>query len=407
MPRLLSINNYHYPRGGADNVYLQHSALFDSRGWDVACFSMKHEDNIQSEWSKYFVSEIELGKSYSFKEKIESFSKIVWSSEARGKIRHLIRDFQPNVAHAHNIYHHISPSILRELKQKRIPVVLTAHDLKILCPAYKMLNANGVCEACKKNKIWNVALKKCLHESRVLSTAIFVESAIHRLIDVYNNNIDIIIVPSKFYFKKFVEWGYPEKKLRYVPNFVQKNTVLDVNTSKKDFVYFGRLSREKGLFTLLKAASKCGLRIRIVGSGPDERLLKEYAAEVGAPATFVGRMSGAALRAEIASARTVILPSEWYENAPMSVLEAFELGVPVIGADIGGIPELIAPGETGWLFESGDADALSHTMDAAASTNDALLTEMGRRARAQIHQSFLADGYLQSVSRIYEELGVR
>ena len=134
MPRLLNINSYHYRRGGADAVYFDHAELMQTLGWDTAFFAMHHPENDVSEWSKYFVDEIEFGNAYSARDKLVKASKVVWSFEAQRRLEQLIGDFKPDVAHLHNIYHHLSPSILSTLKQAGIPVVLTAHDLKLACP---------------------------------------------------------------------------------------------------------------------------------------------------------------------------------------------------------------------------------------------------------------------------------
>ena len=153
MPRLLNINNYHYRRGGSDVVYLEHASLLETQGWSNSFFSMHHPKNLATPWSKYFVEELEFGHDYSLLKKLGMAGKAVYSFEAQRKIRALLNEFQPDVAHLHCIYHHLSPSILPVLKSYGVPVVMTAHDLKIACPAYKMLNSTGVCERCNNGSV--------------------------------------------------------------------------------------------------------------------------------------------------------------------------------------------------------------------------------------------------------------
>ena len=149
MPRLLSINTYHYRRGGSDVVYLDHARLMEEMGWSNAFFAMHHPDNLPTPWSRHFIDELEFGYSYTPWQKLVMASKVIWSFEAQRKLRALIDEYRPDIAHLHCIYHHHSPSILHTLSEAGVPAVLTAHDLKIACPAYKMLNRTGVCERCR------------------------------------------------------------------------------------------------------------------------------------------------------------------------------------------------------------------------------------------------------------------
>jgi glycosyltransferase involved in cell wall biosynthesis len=173
------------------------------------------------------------------------------------------------------------------------------------------------------------------------------------------------------------------------------------------FLYFGRLAPEKGVGTLLQAAARAGVALKIAGTGPQDAQLREQAAALGGRLSFVGFQSGEALHELVRGARAVVLPSEWYENAPMSVLESFALGKPVIGADIGGIPELIEPHSNGWVFPSGDALALADVLREVAALPAARITQMGRAARAHVSEHFHRAGYLEATLSLYAELGVR
>lgn len=404
MPNLLSVNNYHYRRGGSDVVYLEHAALMEKLGWKNAYFSMHHPRNIASPWSKYFVDEIEFGNSYSALQKSRMATKVIYSLEARRKLCRLLDDFPADVAHLHCIYHHLSPAIVPLLAKSGIPTVMTAHDLKLLCPAYKMLNRDGICERCKDGNVINVVRHRCIHQSLAASCVVALESAVHQGLQTYQRHLAKIIVPSRFFLEKFIEWGWPREKFAYIPNYVNANDFKPVYEPGEYFLYFGRLSVEKGIATLIRAVAASRTTLKIAGTGPEEERLRTLAAQSNASVEFLGYQSGASLHDLIARARAVVLPSEWFENAPMSVLESCALGKPVIGARIGGIPEMIEPGVTGWLFESGQVDALAKMLSDAASLPDSTISRMGRAARAMVEERFNREGYVRSILDLYSSL---
>jgi glycosyltransferase involved in cell wall biosynthesis len=407
MPTLLSINNYFYRRGGAEVVFLEQNRLLSGIGWQVIPFAMKHSHNNKSQWSEYFVDEIEFGNKYSFSQKIRNAFKITYSYESKKKIGHLIEKTNPDIAHAHNIYHHISPSIFAELKLRGIPTVLTLHDLKIACPAYKMLTHDGICERCKSGNLYNVVKHKCIKNSTLLSSVILIESSVQKLLGSYSKNVDKFIVPSRFYMNKFIEWGWPKEKFIYIPNFVD-HKLLTPSESKpgKHFVYFGRLSTEKGIETLIRATAKANVSLKVVGTGPLENELQNLISELGADIELLGYQTGDKLFRIIQSGRAVILPSEWYENAPISIMESYALERPVIGADIGGIPEMVRIGETGHLFQSGNINELSKLLIEYSSFSDEIILKMGKIGRTWVLEDFTVDKYLNRLDNLYKEMGV-
>lgn len=381
-PTLLSVNNYYYYRGGAETVFLEHNRMFEECGWRVVPFAMHHPRNLATPWSKYFIEQIEFGERYSLRERLVRVPKVIYSVEARRNLAGLLDEVRPDVCHAHNIYHHLSPSILSLLHDRGVPTVMTLHDLKIACPAYNMLAPDGICERCRGGKLHNVLLNRCIKGSAALSAVIMLEATLHRFLGTYRNCVDRFVVPSRFYIDKLVQWNMPLSMFRYVPNFVDAPRYAPQYAPGDSFLYFGRLSREKGVATLLRAASLARKKVCIVGTGPQSEELQKLAAELQVDADFRGYLTGEPLHAAIKQARAVVLPSEWYENAPMSVLEAYALGKPVIGAAIGGIPELIQEGATGMSFASGDAAALARTMENLAGMRNAEVEQMGRAARA-------------------------
>ncbi|ASY72901.1 glycosyl transferase [Sinorhizobium fredii USDA 205] len=404
--RLLAINNYFYRRGGAEAVFFDHMSMFGEIGWDVVPFAMRHDSNEASPWSDYFVSEIEYGRQTGLFRKAIQAASVIYSLEAQRNIRGLIEHTRPSIAHAHNVYHHLSPAIFSTLKSAAIPVVMTVHDLKLACPSYKMLRDGNVCEDCRDGKIYNVLRHRCVKDSVPLSAVVLAETMLHRLLGLYRDKVDRLVVPSRFYLEKLAEWGWPREKMVHIPNFV------DVSTFRTDwqegdyFVFAGRLAPEKGLATLIRAVALSGERLIVAGTGPEEASLRQLAGELGADVTFAGYLSGEKLHRVIGESRALVLPSEWYENAPISLLETYALQRPVIGAAIGGIPEMVREGETGLLAASGKPEDLARALRAMAAHSPAARRRMGSEGRSWISSEFSAAAYRARTLDLYASLGV-
>jgi len=226
------------------------------------------------------------------------------------------------------------------------------------------------------------------------------------LLGSYSRDVDRFVTPSKFFIEKFVEWGWERERFTYIPNFVDTRQFEprgDVGTA---FVYLGRLLLDKGLGTFIRAVAQAGVKGWIVGTGPEEQHLRDLATELNADVEFLGYKTGEAMADTIRHARAMVLPSELYENAPMSVLEAYALERPVIGADIGGIPELIRVGETGGLFPSRDVDALAEQLRHFAALPDSTILAMGKTGRAWVEQDFTAERYRERLIDLYSSMGV-
>jgi glycosyltransferase involved in cell wall biosynthesis len=406
MPTLLAINNYYYRRGGAEALYFDHNRLFEGLGWSIVPFAMRHPKNLETPWSRHFVDEIEFGESYSLHEKLVRVPKVIYSVEARRKLAALLQHVPVDVCHAHNIYHHISPSILGLLHARGIPTVLTLHDLKVACPAYSMRTHDAVCERCRGGRLYNVVLNRCIKGSTALSVVVMIEAVLHRLLRSYVRCVNRLVVPSRFYIEKLSEWGMPRTLFSHVPNFVEAERYRPAYSAGKSFVYFGRVAPEKGLTTLVRAAHAAQCRLYIVGSGPQLEPLTKLAQALRADIEFPGYLTGEPLHDIVRDARAVVLPSEWYENAPVSVLEAYALGKPVIGARIGAIPELIRDNQTGLGFVSGDENSLTATLLDMSSRPDEEIERMGRCARSWVEREFSASAYRDRMLSIYRELGM-
>lgn len=401
--RLLSINNYHYRRGGAEVVFLEHNRLFEEIGWDVVPFAMHHPENLPSPYAEHFVDEIEFGRDYGVFDKAARAAKVIYSREAKAKVRRLVERTRPTIAHAHNIYHHISPAILPALKEAGLPLVLTVHDLKLACPSYKMLVGDKICERCRGGRVHNVVVHRCIKGSLALSGLVMAETLVHRALGLYEA-VDRFVVPSRFYIDKFAEWGWSRDRFVHIPNFVDAAAFRPAEEAGRGFLYFGRLSPEKGLDTLIRAAASSRQPVALAGTGPIADDLRALAAEVGAEVRFLGHLTGEALHDAVRAARAVVLPSTWYENAPISLMEAYALGRPVIGARIGGIPELIREGETGSTVRPGDEAALAAELARVAALPDAAVAAMGAAGRAWVEAEFTAAAYRDRLLTLYASL---
>jgi len=405
VPTQISVTSYYYRRGGAEAVMLDQNALLESCGWKIVPFAMEYEKNFDTDYDEYFVEEIDFASDYTPAEKVRKVVKSVYSLEARREIGRLIDDARPDIVHSHNVYHHITPAIFGAIKKKGVPNVMTVHDLKIGCPSKLMLAADGVCERCKGGKTWNAVQQRCLKGSLPLSAVAALETTLHNALGSYRKNVDRFILPSHFHTNKLIDWGLPKEKTRYLPNAVDVTEMVPDFTAGERFVFVGRVSEEKGLITFVNAVAKAGVAATIVGTGPQEDELKALVERTGANVEFAGYQTGDALFDIIRSAKVLVLPSECYENAPVVILEAYGLGTPVLGSELGGIPELIVPGETGLVAEAGNADSFADQLTAMQDMNAAELEAMGRAGRAFVESRFTREQYLEGLLDIYRELG--
>ena len=405
MPTQISVTSYYYRRGGAEAVMLDQNDLLADRGWEIVPFAMEYEKNFDTEYDDYFVEEIDFASDYTPVEKARKVVKSIYSLEARKEIGRLIDDVKPDIVHAHNVYHHLTPSIFGAIQKKGVPSVMTVHDLKIGCPSKLMLAPDGVCERCKGGKTWNAVQQRCLKGSLPLSAVAAFETTLHNFMGSYRKNVDLFILPSHFHTNKLIDWGLPAEKARYLPNAVDVSEMVPDYSAGKRFVFVGRLSEEKGLLTFVKAVAESGVAATIVGTGPQEDELKALVESSGADVEFAGYQTGDPLFDIVREARALVLPSECYENAPVVLLEAYGVGTPVLGSDLGGIPELIVPGETGLLATAGDARSFAEQLTTMQTMTNDQLGDMGRAGRAFVEERFAREQYLDGLLDIYRELG--
>lgn len=403
--KVLLCNKYFYLKGGSETYCFSLRELLQKNKVEVLDFSMKDSKNFPSDYSDYFIEPIDYNGKENLFSKLKSVCKLIYSNEARRKLIKLMDHTKPDIAHLHVFHHQLSPSIVYALKKRRIPIVYTAHDLKLLCANYKMIASGTVCEECKGGKHIKCLQNKCVKNSSLKSLVNVVEMYVHDWLKCYCR-IDRIITPSKFYQKKFIEYGFDEQKIIYIPNFLDANDFQVSYTSNNYCIYLGRLSEEKGILTLFKAMEVVeGTQLYVIGTGPME---KELRAEItkrnlGDKVRLLGFKGGEELSDLIRNSMFSIIPSEWYENAPYSLLEMMAYGKPVIGADIGGIPELIEDNRTGLLYKSGDASQLAQKINYFINNRE-VLVQYGKNARAKLENEFNPTDHGRALLALYHSL---
>lgn len=444
MMRILLVNKYFYRKGGAETYFFALAEGLKVLGHEVAFFSMKHPNNEPSRWSKYFVSEKDyVGEISAFK-KVQEASTLIYSFEAKRKFEALLEEFKPDIIHMNNVHRQLTLSILDApyLKKHHVPVVYTAHDYILLCPAYTMVNGRGeVCDACLDRHFMHATKNVCVKGSRAKSALATMEAEFLKLHHSYDK-IDLIIAPSKFMKSKLDEGGFADKTVA-MQNFLTDSQVAMgvkvVNTHKFEdaeagirpyFLFFGRLSKEKGILTLVKAfLQAAGLAkgnvaaqsddqnaqvlpdiwdLHIVGDGPErgaiERLIASAGPQAAARIHLLGYKSGEELQREVGNARFTVLSSEWRENMPYSGLESLAAQTPIIGARIGGIPELVEEGKTGVTFESGDAVDLLNSMRKCSAVSASSYSSMQRFCREYVNARCLQNKYALTLIDLYERV---
>lgn len=401
--KVVMAHNWYFVGGGADRVFFETAKLLEEHGHKVIPFSMKNSRNYDSPYKEYFVNEIDYSRIKLSFGNLKTALKMIYSFEARKKIDALIPKTKPDIAHLHNIYGRITPSIIYALKKYNIPIVMTLHDYKLICPSYHMTYNNKPCEDCKGNKYYKAIIKRCHKDSFLASSVYALETYLYSFLKTYIKHVDFLIAPSNFLKNKLIEFGIPGKKIIYIPNFVNINCDFSSSSAGNYFLYSGKLSPVKGLCTLLRAVKDLKkYDLYIAGDGELRRELQDFARKNDLNnVRFLGHLGSQEMHRILKGAKFMILPSESYENAPLAVLEAFAMGKPVIGSNIGGIPEMVIDGETGLLFEPGNHEDLKEKIDYLL--NNALkIVEMGKKARQKVEVGYNSALHYQRLMDVYQ-----
>jgi len=403
--RIAMLNNYFYVRGGSERVFHDEMAILGDNGHQVRAFCRANPSDPEYPFSSFFPEDIQTNELSISGKSFNIISELFYSKVSKTKLSAFLDNWRPDIAHAHNIYGRLTTSVLDELYKREIPVVLTLHDYKLICPSYKLEYRGKVCEDCLGGKFYQAIKNRCHKDSFIASGIYAAESYFNHFRKSYRVKVKRLISPSQFLRDKFIEFGWDADHIEVVPNFLDIKHFKPEFTKGSYFLYLGRLSSEKGVPTLLKAFSSLSNKdtsLVVAGTGPiEDRLKSEFSHSP--QISFTGHLSGQRLKDVVRGALAIVVPSEWYENAPMSVLEAMAFGKPVIGARIGGIPEMILEEERGYLFEAGNASDLEEKLGIMASLSKTAVETLGRNARAFVEKKHSAKLHFEGLMGVYSD----
>lgn len=414
--KVLLVNKFHYRKGGGETYYFDLAEGLRSLGHEVIFFSSQSERNEPCEQNCYFTRERNYDGGGSPLTKIRDGLAAVYSFDAKRRFNRLLIDEKPDIVHLNLVQRQLTFSIMDAPALEGIPVVYTAHDYGLVCPNYLMLDGSGeICDACVGGYFLNCVRRRCIGGSYAKSALVAMESAVARHRGCYDR-IDAIITPSRFMAERLAAGGVPSSKIVVMHNYANPQLMqsaiqpIDNAARKPYFLFFGRLSREKGVDILLEAYASvlenlpCDMSLVIVGDGPERDALGSLAIERGISdhIRFVGFQTGEALRGYVERASLAIVSSRCRENYPYSIMEAFAYGTPVIGTRIGGIPELVSDGETGFLCECGSPASLAEAMIRATAMSAEEYKSMQDRCRNYVTKECSRQAYFRLLNEVYQ-----
>lgn len=398
--KILLVNKFHYLKGGSEKYYFDLAKLLQEHGHEVAFFSMQDEKNIKTDCKEYFVENSDMNS----KNPLKAFD-IIYSKKNKKVMEKALDEFKPDIVHLNNFQRQLSASIIKPIKKRNIPVVFTAHDLQAICPAIVMLdNEKNICEKCLKGKYLNCIKGKCVKNSGLKSILGAIEGKYYRSKKIYSKGIDKIITPSEFYKKKLEEDGISSGKIEALHNFIDLDD-YNVKTEDEGYaLYYGRIIKEKGILNLIKAFKDIkNAKLYIAGDGPDIEKVKKYIHKnnMEESVKLLGFLSSDKVKEYVRKARFIVVPSIWYENCPYSVLETLAIGKPIIGSNLGGIPELVKDNETGLIYNYNNVKELEERMNKLFNNKEIAL-QFGKNAKEIAKKDFSKNEYYNKIINIYE-----
>jgi glycosyltransferase involved in cell wall biosynthesis len=402
--RILFCNKYNYAFSGTEVYLFEAMELMRSKGHEVALFSMADPRGSSTAYDRHFVPHVDFKQRTGWFRKIGLAGRAIYSLEARRRLRGMIADFRPDVAHVRNIYHHLSPSILWELKAQKVPVVYHLNDFKVLCASYNLVLRGEACEVCKGGEFWHAMKEKCYPGWGARMTLV-AEAYFHKWLGTYRKCVDCFLAPSQFVRDKFVEHGWDPAAFEVLPHFQAVKAVAERRAENAPLLYFGRLSAEKGVDDLLKAMQRLpNLRLIVAGDGPERGRLERLAAELRlANVEFAGHMRGAELERAIAGSRFTVLPSHAYETLGKTILESYAEARAVVATDLGSRRELVQAGKTGLLYRVGDVEQLAAAIRFLSSQPE-LADKMGQAGREQVRDRYTPEAHYEALIDLYERV---
>jgi len=407
--KILLGNKYFYVYRGAERYLMELFSLLRARGNHVIPFSMKHEKNLPSEYAEHFVDNIDFDLPRSLRtlpRDLKMGFKLIYSPEARRKISVLLDKTRPDIAHLHNIYYQLTPSILPEIKKRGMPILMTLHDHKLICPNHFLFSKGEICEKCMHWSYYHAVIRKCIKNSYSASLLDSLEMYVHRLWRVYERHVDLFVTPSAFLRSKLIEWGMEPDSLVHLPYCLHLDDYEPHSESNEGyFIYLGALSPEKGVDVLIRAMALAPeANLLILGSGEDADRLQRLAISCGCEnIRFTGYLSGKNLEKIVRNAMCIIMPSICFDNSPLAIFEAMAYGKPVIASKVGGIPELVEDGLNGALFETGNSADLAEKIKEMIRRPD-MAVEMGKRGRLKVEAELDPGTHYAALIEMYDSL---
>ncbi|HEY7098798.1 MAG TPA: glycosyltransferase family 4 protein [Terriglobales bacterium] len=404
--KILYCNKYNFPFSGTEVYLFEAMEMMRAAGHEVALFSMADPRGEPTPYDHHFVPHIDFKESQGILGRGLHAAHAIYSSTARRRLRQMIEEFRPDLAHIRNIYHHLSPSILWELRAQHVPVLYHLNDFKVLCPSYNMVSNGHACERCRGGQFWRVITENCYYGPLGSGVVLAAEAYFHHWLETYEKCVDRFLAPSRFVKDKLVEAGWKAERIDVLPHF-QRIPEHISNRSDVDtpILFFGRLSPEKGVADLLRAMQRIPrIRLSIAGDGPQRAQLESLSARLGlVNVEFLGHLSREQLDCAISNCCFSILPSHAYETLGKSILESFAHGRPVIASDLGSRRELIKEGKNGLLFRAGDIEQLAGAISFLYD-RPALAKEMGSAGREYVREHHSPETYYQALTSLYQEM---
>jgi len=402
--RILFCNKYNFAFSGTEMYLFEVMELLRAHGHEVALFSMSDPRGRPTPYDAHLVPHVDFKSEPGLWRQAKQLPRAIYSSEARQKLRGMIREFRPDVAHVRNIYHHLTPSILWELKAHGIPVLYHLNDFKLLCPSYNMVSNGQACERCKRGAFWH-ALRSDCYPGMGARIALTAEAYAHQWIKSHQKCVGLFLAPSRFVRDKFVEHGWDGCRFRELPHFQRAHDLETAPAANAPLLYCGRLSKEKGVDDLLRAMQYTPeINLVIAGDGPQKHELQKLQADLHlSNVEFVGHVSAEERDRLIRRSRFTVLPSHAYETLGKTILESYAEGRPVVASDLGSRREFVRHGETGLLYRCGDVNELVQSIQMLAA-NPEMSDRMGRTGWAFVRDHHTPEAHYAALLGIYEEL---
>ena len=405
--RILYCNKYNFPFSGTEVYLFEAMEMMRRAGHEVALFSMADPRGEPTPYDRHFVPHINFkDESQGILDRGLHAAHAIYSSTARRRLRRMLQEFRPDLAHVRNIYHHLSPSILWELRVQHVPVLYHLNDFKVLCPSYNMVSNGRACERCRGGQFWRVITEDCYSGPLGSGVVLAAEAYFNHWLQTYEKCVNRFLAPSRFVKEKLIEAGWRAERIDVLPHFQRiPKDFPDGSRVGAPVLYFGRLSPEKGVADLLRAMQRIPrIRLNIAGDGPQRVQLETLSSRLGlANVEFLGHLTREQLDYAIANSSFSILPSHAYETLGKSILESFAHGRPVIASDLGSRRELIKEGENGLLFRAGDIEQLAGAISFLYD-RPALAKEMGAVGREYVREHHSPEKYYQALTSLYEQM---